>query len=572
MRKRILILGSIVFGLVAVYMLTQLFWPPGAIEISRNTTFLTKPLADDGLPDYSKYLLDQMRKGVTPENNGAIPFLQAMWPAEIDVAHRAVLCAELGMEVPHTDGMIEPYSDPELREQIEEWLLKLHPGNEYDAARQDLQAELNSYVIESPWRADDLPPLAEWLESHRREFDLLLEAAAREKYYLPSPTFLMDPKASWFATLLPHQQTLRSAVRSLSVRANYYIASGDLPAAWQDCMAIYKLSDTPKRQFLVSEIISIACEVHANRTVMELLASDELSPELAREIRDFLAGRPLRHNMRGCINESERFCFITTVIELSGEREPSEATLFELGSLPAVTSRVATDWNVVLQTGNKWYDQLGEALDQPTPGQRQQAVDKVFGRFDQLIAKSPQKMVGGALSRRTRSRAIGDALAALLLPAVDSVMGAEYRANDQLQLRQLAAELAVYHSEHDQFPESLAVLPEDVQARFEDQFGQPVLYQRTADGYLLYTQGVNGVDELGSNHRDSINRGYPKPEDKAADRALRDRLGLPEYEPEFEGDYQFLAIPENADDVAIRLPLINNPLPEIAPPDGDGEF
>ncbi|MGI9456951.1 MAG: hypothetical protein ACR2NU_10335, partial [Aeoliella sp.] len=82
--KRLMIAaGLLLVGFVAWFFI-QLLWPSGPITVSPQTTVLTTPLADDGLPDYSQALLDEMREGVTPEINGAIPFLQAMWPADID--------------------------------------------------------------------------------------------------------------------------------------------------------------------------------------------------------------------------------------------------------------------------------------------------------------------------------------------------------------------------------------------------------------------------------------------------------------------------------------------------------
>src|SRR5690606_34800765 len=85
--------------------------PGPAIVVSRETTFLTDPLHADGLPDYTRQLLDKEREGVTPANNGAIPFLQARWPAGLDEADYRPLCNELGMEIPNQRGMTYPNGD-----------------------------------------------------------------------------------------------------------------------------------------------------------------------------------------------------------------------------------------------------------------------------------------------------------------------------------------------------------------------------------------------------------------------------------------------------------------------------
>ena len=53
----------------------QLFGPSPPIVVSEETTYITEPLADDGLPDYAGYLLAKGREGVTVENNAAVPLL-----------------------------------------------------------------------------------------------------------------------------------------------------------------------------------------------------------------------------------------------------------------------------------------------------------------------------------------------------------------------------------------------------------------------------------------------------------------------------------------------------------------
>src|SRR5690606_8880488 len=117
------------------------------IVVSKETTWLTEPLADDGLPDYAAYLLEQGREGVTPENNGAVPFLQAMWPAELELRHMQPLCEHLGMEVPEKPGMGSAYGDRDLREEVLAWLKKKYPEaaareEELFGARGELGEEL----------------------------------------------------------------------------------------------------------------------------------------------------------------------------------------------------------------------------------------------------------------------------------------------------------------------------------------------------------------------------------------------------------------------------------------------
>ena len=176
--KRVLLAGGIACCLFVAWMAYQLLGAGAPITVSPQTTVLTEPLADDGLPDYSLWMLGQMRKGVTPENNGAIPFLQAMWPADLNGEQQMAVCAELGIDLPESDGMREPYNSDTI-DAVVEWIdVPAGFATEDDAIRA-FASELTGYAGGTPWRGDQLPPIKNWLDANNANIDLLLEAAAR---------------------------------------------------------------------------------------------------------------------------------------------------------------------------------------------------------------------------------------------------------------------------------------------------------------------------------------------------------------------------------------------------------
>ena len=58
--------------------------PRPKITISKETTYITEPLRADGYVDYMAALNRRFSQGVTPENNAAVPFWQAVGPKGID--------------------------------------------------------------------------------------------------------------------------------------------------------------------------------------------------------------------------------------------------------------------------------------------------------------------------------------------------------------------------------------------------------------------------------------------------------------------------------------------------------
>ena len=67
------------------------------VTISKETTYITEPLRKDGYVDYVAALDQRFRRGVTPENNAAVLFWQAMGPREINPQHRDEYFKMLGI-------------------------------------------------------------------------------------------------------------------------------------------------------------------------------------------------------------------------------------------------------------------------------------------------------------------------------------------------------------------------------------------------------------------------------------------------------------------------------------------
>ncbi|WP_425396415.1 hypothetical protein [Aeoliella sp.] len=580
MLKRILTWTGIACGLFVVYMLLQLFWPAGPIKVSRETTFITEPLADDGLPNYSGYLLAHMREGVTPENNGAIPFLQAMWPAGLDPTEQQLVCNELGMEMPGEEGLGSRDSNRQLMSDLREWCgLVPEPeptSGEFDQVGfagdddSDPEYDLLDAIETGPWTAEDAAPMAHWLEEHGWHFDLLYEAVERDKFYFPSPTLLADPKASLLSMTNPGAHALRSAANRLRLRANLRLGSGDIRGAWNDCRVIYQLADVSTHSTVLCGLMASKREEVGNAALLNILQSPEITPELANEITKFLAARRPQHNMRDILATGARVEFISDLLSIAGYRgdEPKAASGWAAPRVEDEEEEPKVDWTAVLRIANEHYDLFLEAVNQPTYDQQQQALATWADAIDAGATKPGwAKMM---LSRNTRSEYTAYSLQQIL--GFTYVQGLKYEQNNLAyrQLHQTAVALSRYQLATGEYPESLeALIPKYLDALPIDPFDRPIVYQRTTDGYLLYSLGANGIDEGGSSDELRLLQGYPIPEDEAAEKKLRQRLGESVVDVESEDFDDTLVIDESfgleqkSDDIAIRLPLLEVPIPKF---------
>ena len=96
--------------LIALCGVLLAFCPRGAlsggrrITISRETTYLTEPLRPDGYVDYRAALNAMASKGVTPDNNAAVLFWQAVGPSGFRAADVGEYFKLLGVPPPPATG------------------------------------------------------------------------------------------------------------------------------------------------------------------------------------------------------------------------------------------------------------------------------------------------------------------------------------------------------------------------------------------------------------------------------------------------------------------------------------
>ena len=103
-----------------------------------------------------------------------------------------------------------------------------------------------------------------------------------------------------------------------------------------------------------------------------------------------------------------------------------------------------------------------------------------------------------------RGKVLGDTLICLLIPAVNKVQQAADRQEQTQRNLHVAFALAAYQREQGSYPKKLEELAPKYLANVPDDLfsGKALIYQPNAKGYLLYSVGVNGVDDQGRSYDD----------------------------------------------------------------------
>lgn len=160
------------------------------VTISKETTWITEPLRDDGYPDYLRYLNEKLSEGVTPQNNAIVPLTRTMGLSDVDEKTRNQYCKLLG---------IEPL--PEKGDYFERWESYAARTPEADqpavpVGDKRTQQEYFDHLVEigatTPWTREEFPHLAIWLEANDRHIDAIVAASKLPRAYSPLIIVLDD--------------------------------------------------------------------------------------------------------------------------------------------------------------------------------------------------------------------------------------------------------------------------------------------------------------------------------------------------------------------------------------------
>ncbi len=590
-RKRRSTLVLIVISIFALFGFLA-FWFFGLnpkIVVSKETTHITAPLAADGYPDYHAVMLADMKQGTTPENNGAIPFVRTYWSKikeELEPEQRKWLLNELGIEEPSPRDSLMPIDTPANRLGALEVLRKRLKRPEPDAndlLRQQVgESDPNEILFKGPveeavkdsrvrylfsccepvgrpWTEEELPFLADWLELNREVLDQLLEGLESESWYLP----ICPPstaRGDLFNTYY-YSQGMRDAARKLMTRSMFYLGKQQYDKAARDAMATLALAKyTAKGPIIVDRLVANAVAEMAYNQIRVIAGRSDIPEPVLRNLLNELNRGPIDLGYTKCLDEGERYFGLQ--MALGNDRDQFFENLWgedDTSSQIAkfVSNRMSVDWNPLLISINRDRDRLVAISKLPTWKQREDAMDaynaKIQNNAQDLT--DPATLVSALLSPTRRGKALADYQASME-NYWESILTSGFELKLDFELTCLSVALALYRAEHDKYPESLEELTPNLIPKVPVDAIQnnPFQYRRITEegyeGYLIYSLGVNGVDDGGSSQSGSSS--FYQESFQGI---------VPEQYEAYEDDLEWDLIPVDADDYSYRLPKIPAPWP-----------
>lgn len=470
------------------------------IKISKETTFITDPLTDDGYADFRAAINQRFSNGVTAENNAVVPLLQAMGPRPENFELPDEFYKRLGIErlADKGDYIVSLY---DFTKSV---AANSKPPKFFDELWKDVDRQWER-TINEPWRSKDFPVIQQWLNKNEQPLELAAEATRRPRYYHP----WVSKGGLLITQPMPIVQKHRQVARLLQTRAMLKIGSGDLEGVWNDLLAMHRLGRLiAQGPTLIDALVGIAIDNMACTSDQILAQHEKMTGKLAQRIQQQLAALPPVGDIVECLNFGERLVYLDLAQYVA--RSPQEAVsalkimIGEYGDsakwvekngalLKKLAKEVPVDWNEVMRRGNIWFDRIVAAAHEPDYKQREKSLKKLFAEFEEThkllsdlsaLAKSLPANEKGR--KRLAAKHVANSMAALLTPAVNACTNAATRSRSWNKAARLAFALAAYRHQHGGYPTKLDQLtPNFIDKIPTDPLGNDILFASDAKGYSL---------------------------------------------------------------------------------------
>ena len=481
------------------------------IRISKETTYLTKPLDKDGIVDYAAALNAMASKGVTPQTNAAAGLAQILGPAKFPAEIRREFFAKLGVPVPSKEGRYFLSMADFARHAA---------GRGADAYASALFDEYENSMT-GPWSPRDLPRLAAWMKYNQKPLESVVKATLRKRWFNPIAGVSGNEKGTllWADMTLTHET--RECVRALAARALLAVQEGRNDQAQRDLLACHRLARlVAQGPFLIDALVGNAIEFIACMADRAMLQSGRLSEKQLAAYQSALARLGLFPPLSRVTN-SERFAILDAIayvahhgpeglqsVVVGIDGDDSLRGWFENLKWRLVMSLV--DWDFVLKTVNQEYDRLLIVMNNRRYADWKTAAaeyERHLGtiREDVRLLLFDNKALfrriatGKKNGREVISELAANAVTVLLMPAFDTMRLSRDRTRAKLQLTIIAIALERHRKATGKFPDRLS----DLQPRYlkklpQDLFTEkPFRYKPSKTGYLLYSVGPNMKDDGG---------------------------------------------------------------------------
>jgi hypothetical protein len=496
-------------------LLVYLAWPGSdSFTVSPETTYATGPVDAHGYVDYAHALNEKLRGEITPESNANVLLWKAIGPHPEGEGVHENYFKWLGIPAPPEDGEYyrswETFVDVEIKKiTFDEDDATFTPGTVREQWINNWDKAANR-----PWKKEEYPDIARWLEQNKKPLALFHQAAQCEQYYNPliSPPTQGTYSTQLFLAPLKNVQAYRGIVSALIVRAMLHAANNDDQLAWKDLMACLRMGRLVSRGgMLIESLVAHACTTMALNAIHDILqAKPQSGAKLQTWLQDIQSLPPMKPIAEN-IDVTERMAVLEVLTSLIANKSRFQLDTLNLNPSKPPQKNAArwydslfspnVQWDPAYRLINHEFDRAARIAEMPNYLERSLAIneyeDDIKKTKKELI--QPKSILRYMKSRSERGEMYGEFILGQFLPAINKISQAEERCKQTQSNLEIVLALAAYRADQRQYPDKLELLaPKYLKSIPLDRFSQlPLFYTSTPDSYSLYSVGPNLEDNKG---------------------------------------------------------------------------
>ncbi len=499
------------------------------------------PIGPDGLPDYfGLYEKTYIDKLSPPEDNGQRLMLAACGPsileqngivenfswAEISSkeknTHQDIQYAKDWFETywkPLCEHMnIDPYEEPEYlySQDFFGYMAKLQKEerqkteeadeNPPESDGHEVHQQLWDQLVAAPWKAEDHPEVAAWLEYRSPVLDLFSVAVRKPNF----ACWRRRPEGSTvFAILLPDVQSNRAFARDLRIRITERLGRGDTDGALYDLMSMMYLG---RKHYMgdpiwVTHLVGIAVVGQGYESAKTILKQGDPTAEQLERFAKELTTLPKRNVINLSI---EPFCVYDVLRCMRLDPKLVHEVGFDVYTplIFQMASVLPFDWNIATSHVTEFYREVDRQMGDDSWKVNPRKMKEYANLRESLIREKSfeNNVLKSVLSLpliRTRSRLLADQIIHLFNSAYEAAQIPTNRANTNFMLLEIAVALERYKMSEGNYPQELKELvPKYLEEiPLEPSTGKKTFVYKPEKQenapFLLYAFGENGKDDGG---------------------------------------------------------------------------
>lgn len=502
-KKALVQLAVLALAGVGLYIYWQYQTRPGAggeperveIEVSGETTHLTRPMHNDGTVDYAEALNSRYGRGVRPAENLACDLFAIAGPMNFSRRLASQATERMGCQKAMTAEHIQS---------AEAFAATAAGRRALDGQAFDPHAWRNlTYTARSqPFTPDDQPLLAAWLEANEAQLARAAKAPTGKKHFF-IPVIAEMPPYRLPEAVRPGREELYGLVNALLCRAMLAGATGEIDKAVDSLIGAMGWARGLQQSFVYEEVMrgqrmeSIA----AYPAIISLGASGKLSASQARRLAESLVSLPPRKLGLETLDVWQRLRALDIVQICAVESLREGVETFTDQVVLVKLQDAGTDYNQAMRRLNDWTDRLVRAGKIDQTRRRRRALQEIRDEFA-AFRKNVNDIRYPGINRFAKVNT-NDMLVIWLFQEL-SIRGFYSRAERAAfyeSVSRTVLALARYKARNGRYPEALTDLVSDYLPALPSDMAvdEPLIYKprRQGQAALLYSRGANGKDDGG---------------------------------------------------------------------------